>query len=134
MRENVGEHLPDFITPGVTTKEDVLMHLGEADNVWPETQLRYYTAIGRGGFGAVLPAPIPSGTAGFGSHRQLWRTLIVEFDNAEFVTSAHLQIEMCAIRLVRAGARVTEKMSCVPVEKATTPGIRPKAGAPEGEH
>jgi hypothetical protein len=121
-RENLGEQVLDFIIPGVTTKEDVLMRLGEADNLWPESQLHYHTVIERGGVGVVFPPAV----AGF--HRQLWRTLIVEFDNAEFVTSAHLLTERCSVVL---GAR--NQRPCVLVGKATNPGRRSKTVVPKVE-
>lgn len=107
-RENLEEHLLNFITVGVTTKEDVLMHLGEANNLWPESQLHYYYIIRGGGFGLVFPPAV----AGF--YRELWRTLIIEFDKEGIVTSAHLRTERCSVVI---GAR--EQSPCNLIKKVT---------------
>src|SRR5574342_788801 len=37
IRRNLGERVPDFIVPTVTTREAVLMHLGEADG-WSQDE------------------------------------------------------------------------------------------------
>jgi hypothetical protein len=118
-RENLGQQVPAFITPGVTTKEDVLMQLGETDNFRPESQLHYITVVERGGVAVVGPNSV------FGYHRQLWRTLSVEFDETEREISARLQTELCSVDTGFTGGK-----SCTPIGTLTVSGSRSKAGPP----
>ncbi len=118
-RENLGENILAFVVPGATTKEDVLMQLGEADNLWPDSRLQYYSVTEQGGVAVLSPYAVA------GYHRRLWRTLIVEFDKAGYVTSAELRTESCPIVL---GAR-TQK-TCDLVQKTAIPRNRLKTDAP----
>lgn len=77
-RETLEEHIFNFITAGVTTKEDVLIRLGEADNFWPESQLQYFFVVN-------------------GLFRQVRRSLFIDFDKEGIVTSAQLLTQRCFI-------------------------------------
>ena len=125
VRDNIGDRVPDFILPGVTTREDVLMQLGEADSFsGDQSELYYRTRIVRGGILAFMPAA--SGGAGYGYGRWLERMLTVEFDKNGLVTNVRVQTEACSEHFYGAGVRSGENRSCVPVDERTTAEKPPK--------
>jgi hypothetical protein len=135
IRRNLGERVPDFIVPTVTTREDVLMHLGEAD-YWPpdESELSYHTGVYRGGVLVFLI--MGGGGIGYGYSRELYRTLTVEFDKAGLVKSARLKTESCSVHDFGMGGAtgpMGSNRNCVPVAEPVAPGDVPKAGGPELE-
>jgi hypothetical protein len=132
MRENVGERVLEFIILGVTTREDVLMHLGEADSLSVVgSELSYSSGSYRGGVAVFLPAA--SGGIGYGYQRELQRTLIVEFDEVGLVKSARLETKSCSLHAGGIGRAFGEKRSCVPVGEPTVLGDSPKPATPELE-
>lgn len=133
MRDNVGERVPDFIIPGVTTREDVLMHLGEADSSrFDESELSYSSGVHRGGVLVFLPAA--GGGIGYGYERELHRTLIVEFDKAGLVKSTRIEVESCSVHSGGIGRGFGSHRSCVPVTEPAVSGDAPKAGGPDLGH
>jgi hypothetical protein len=132
MRGNLGERVPDFIVPGVTTREDVLVHLGEADYSEDGSVLIYRSGTFRGGIAVFLL--VGAGGAGYGYSRELERTLAVEFDEAGLVKSTRLETEMCSVHsgaMGGASGPMGSSRHCVPVVEPTSPGDTPKAGSPE---
>jgi hypothetical protein len=131
MRDNVEDRVPPFIVPGVTTREDVLMQLGESDSYsLYEAQLSYRSGVHRGGVVVIIAAG--GSGAGYEYGRELHRILIVDFDIAGLVKSARLQMESCSAHM-GGGTRALEARSCVPVELPATPEDAPKAGGSELE-
>jgi hypothetical protein len=139
MRDNVGERVPDFIIPGVTTMEDVLMHLGEADSsvgdigllVGGKFVLSYHSGVPRGGALVFLPAG--TGGIGYGYSRELQRILIVEFGESGLVKSARLETKSCSVHSTATARWYGSGRSCVPVGEPTVLGDAPKAASPEPE-
>jgi hypothetical protein len=130
-RDDIGDHVPQFIIPGVTTREDVLMHLGEADSFsGDQSELYYMARINRGGI--VLFIPAGSG-GGYMYYRWLERTLTVEFDTGGLVKNARLQTEACSSHSYGVGVQSGEQTSCVPVDDPAIPGDAPRAVGPEAE-
>jgi outer membrane protein assembly factor BamE (lipoprotein component of BamABCDE complex) len=129
VRENIGARVPDFVLPGVTTREDVLMQLGEPDSFsGDQSELYYTTRSVRGGILVFMPAA--GGGAGYGYLRSLERTLTVEFDKNGLVTMARMQTEACSEHVSGVGVRSGEKRSCVPADEPGTSEEPPKAGSP----
>ncbi len=115
MRDNIGDRVPDFIISNVTTREEVLMHLGQADNSQAgEWQLSYRSGVHRGGILIFVAAQ--GGIAGYIYGRELHRILIVEFDEAGVVKSTRLQTELCSEHTFGANTVHTSR-SCVPIEE-----------------
>jgi hypothetical protein len=85
-RENVAEAAPVAIEVGATTREDVLMLLGEPDAVGIDESWIAYASIYTSG-GLVLVSPTAAGVGVVGGARMRYRRLIVEFD-AQGVTAA----------------------------------------------
>jgi hypothetical protein len=79
-RENVSTVPLDWLTVGVTTREDVLLRLGEADGEAPDgSWLAYGSAYSKGGVVFVLFAG--GSAAGAGGERIEYRRLIASFDD-----------------------------------------------------
>jgi hypothetical protein len=95
QRENLGEQMPAFIVEGRTTREDILLTLGEPDgSSLGERWLLYRTGRSLGGVSLLAVIPAPShGAVGEIARREtlVWRELTLHFDEqgilrkAEFV-------------------------------------------------
>ena len=80
-RQNVGEHIPDFIVNGETTRDDVLLRLGEPDGRGPgDRWFAYGSQYSKGGVlfvmaaggGAGLPESSQSGSGGSSCASTKW--------------------------------------------------------------
>lgn len=101
-RENVPAEPMDWITPGVTTREDVLMQLGEADAAAADSSwLAFGSAYSEGGVVFVIAAG--GGAAGAGSEHMEYRRLLVRFDDAGRVASVDLVTRGCWESIVAMG-------------------------------
>ncbi len=79
-RENLPAEPLDWVTVGVTTREDVLLKLGEADGEAPDgSWLAYGSAYAKGGVLFVLFAG--SSAAGAGGETVRYHRLIISFDD-----------------------------------------------------
>jgi len=94
-RENVEEKVPEFITSGVTTREDVMMALGEPDGVaLDESWFVYGSAYCEGGMGLFMAA---GGAAGvIATTAVQYRRLILQFDPHGIVTQPTFEALTCA--------------------------------------
>lgn len=78
-RENLGAEVTSQLVPGVTTREEVLLQLGEPDGAGPhDSWLAYGSVYGRGGVLFVIVAG--GGAAGAGGERMEYHRLIASFD------------------------------------------------------
>ena len=84
-RENLPAQPLDWVTVGVTTREDVLLKLGEADGEAPDgSSARLWFGRPKGGVLFVLFAG--GGAAGAGSERVEYRRLIISIDDRDVVS------------------------------------------------
>ena len=93
-RENVPAAPLDWIAPGVTTREDVLLRLGEADGEGVDgSWLAFGSAYSKGGVAFVVLAG-GSGAAAGGENIE-YRRLIVSFDERGRVLAFDLVSREC---------------------------------------
>lgn len=93
-RENIQNEAPEFIRTGVTTREDVLMALGEPDSAAADDSWIFYaSAYTTGGIGFFVAS---WGAAAF-TERFGERTsrLIIRFDEHGLVTQVIFESEEC---------------------------------------
>lgn len=94
-RQNVEEKIPEFIKPGVTTREDVMMILGEPDGVaLDESWLVYGSAYCQGGMGLFMAAGSAGGV--IAATAVQYRRLILQFDPRGVVTHPTFEAVTCA--------------------------------------
>ena len=78
-RENVPAQRPDWIAAGTTTREEVLLKLGEADGAAGDgSWLAYGSAYSKGGVLFVVAAGNAAG--GVGGERVEYRRILISFD------------------------------------------------------
>ncbi|MGT2433400.1 hypothetical protein ACU4GI_02975 [Cupriavidus basilensis] len=93
-RENVPATAPDTLRKGESSREDVLMQLGEPDAValdesWMEFGSRY--SLG----GLFLFIPTWGGAGIVGTDRIRYRRLIIEFDQAGIISEVIMESTTC---------------------------------------
>ena len=94
-RENVEGKVPEFITSGVTTREDVMMALGEPDGVaLDESWFVYGSAYCEGGMGLFMAAGSAAGV--IATTAVQYRRLILQFDPHGVVTQPTFEALTCA--------------------------------------
>jgi hypothetical protein len=112
-RHNVGTEVPSFVVPGRTTREDVLLTLGEADAVasdesWMRFQAGYRT-------GGVLVFAYPSPLIPSYDTVEL-RQVTIHFDTSGIVERADFERLTCRITdVITQGASATSHR-CVDAE------------------
>lgn len=90
-RRNVGYAVPDFIVSGKTTREEVLLALGQADGrALDESWLSFGVVYRKGG---VVIATYPPVGPDFDSYET--RRLVVFFDELGVVESAQVESKAC---------------------------------------
>jgi hypothetical protein len=104
-RGNVGGRVPEFIIPGITTREDVLMGLGEADNLSADQSELYYVSGRRSGVGVFVGVF-------YGYAKEIHRTLTIGFDGTGVVKSTRIETEVCSEYSAAVGQQYGEKRSC----------------------
>jgi len=125
-RQNLGHCVPDFIVPGKTTREDVLLALGQADGAaLDESWLSYGCAYGKGGvFVFVYPSPaMPAFEA------VEYRRLVVYFDEAGVVDRAQWDQRTCQeVEVVTQGSDVKPR-PCIDLAGKDLPLVRERQEA-----
>lgn len=121
-RENLSRSVPKFIVSGKTTREDVLLELGEADGkALDESWLSYGCAFGRGGVLFVMAAG--GGAGGAGVEAVEHRRLVVYFDEQGVVERAQFDKKHCPKGIVAVG-RWEESRPCIDPAGDDLPLIR----------
>jgi len=114
-RENLPAEPLDWVTVGVTTREDVLLKLGEADGEAPDgSWLAYGSAYSKGGVVFVLFAG--GSAAGAGSERIEYRRLIVSFDDRGGVSAIDAVSRDCWEAIVGMGSSGAQSPPCLKVD------------------
>ena len=100
-RHNLSPEGPTFIVASRTTRQEVLLTLGEPDGEAPdESWFAYGSAWTEGGAGVavIVIAPAPgAGMAGgfFGTEKVVFRRLLVHFDAQGTVNASHFETRTC---------------------------------------
>jgi outer membrane protein assembly factor BamE (lipoprotein component of BamABCDE complex) len=134
-RQNVGDLIPDFIVKGETTRDDVLLRLGEPDGRGPgDRWFAYGSQYSKGGVLFVMAAGGGAGAAGVESIR--FRRIIVRFDENGIVTDSAFVERVCPRYTFGAGGQSDVSAPCVDVAVDDAPGSAPPtaSGVPQGEH
>lgn len=114
-RENVPAEPLDWITVGMTTREDVLLKLGEADGEAPDgSWLAYGAAYAKGGVVFVLFAG--GSAAGAGGERVEYRRLIVSFDDRGVVSAVDSVSRDCWESIFGMGSAGVQSPPCLKVD------------------
>ncbi len=94
-RLNIGDAVPAFIAVGRTTRDDVLLDLGEPDFVSQHEQIYTYVRVSSEG-GVMLVGGAGMGAGGaIGSESMLYRFLTITFDKRGMVASARSEQARC---------------------------------------
>jgi outer membrane protein assembly factor BamE (lipoprotein component of BamABCDE complex) len=94
-RENLGTEITERMVVGVTTREEVLLLLGEPDGAGPnDSWLAYGSAYGEGGVGFLF-CGLGGGCAGVGGEKREYQRLIVVFDELGLMTNAEFVSREC---------------------------------------
>jgi outer membrane protein assembly factor BamE (lipoprotein component of BamABCDE complex) len=133
-RHNVGERMPDFIVAGTTTRDDVLLRLGEPDGRGPgDRWFAYGSSYSEGGVIFIMAAGGGAGGAGVEAIR--YRRIVVRFDDQGVVGSANFVERLCPSYMLAAGSSESKSEPCVDVatdEAAETVALMEPA-VPMGE-
>ena len=114
-RENLPAEPLDWVTVGVTTREDVLLRLGEADGEAPDgSWLAYGSVYSKGGVLFVLFAG--GGAAGAGSEHVEYRRLIISFDDRDVVSAIDPVTRECWVSMVGMGSSGAQSPPCLTVD------------------
>lgn len=98
-RENLRAHIPEFITPGQTTIENVLMKMGGPDAVaTDESWLEYGTCYGQSGLGLVFLAGGPGGgiVGNVSMQNVKCIRLIIQFNQFGVVSDSIFETKECS--------------------------------------
>jgi outer membrane protein assembly factor BamE (lipoprotein component of BamABCDE complex) len=93
-RENLSAEVTDQLVPGVTTREEVLLLLGEPDGVGPNASWLAYGSV-RGEGGVVFVIFAGGSAAGAGGEKMEYRRLIARFDERGVMTNAQFVDREC---------------------------------------
>jgi hypothetical protein len=94
-RQNVPAQAPAFVVPGRTTREDVVLALGEPDRSAVDgSWLLYGSGYGRGGL-ALLAVGGAGGALGVAEEKMRYRLLIFRFDDTGVVSSTEMKEKFC---------------------------------------
>jgi len=113
-RENLGAEVTNRLVAGVTTREDVLLRLGEPDGTGPDgSWLAYGSVSGRGGVLFVMCAAAECG--GAGGEQVAYQRLIVSFDERGLMTNAEFVSRECWEGFIVMGRSGDESPPCMRV-------------------
>jgi len=116
-RENVPAESMDWIAAGTTTREEVLMRLGEADAAAPDgSWLAYGSAYSEGGVVFVIFAS--GSAAGAGGEHMEYRRLIVRFDQDAKVAHVDLVTRECWQAIVAIDGADGRSAPCLDIRSA----------------
>ena len=122
-REALGDNVPEFIVPGVTTREDVLSTLGGADGAaLDESWLSYGSVEGQGG--VIFLVGHYGGVGAFGVEAVKHHRLVVYFDERGVVERTQLETRLCPKVLVDTGSKSGETKPCLDFSGRDLPLIR----------
>jgi hypothetical protein len=111
-RQNMGERRPDFIVGQVTTREDILLRLGEPDGRWAEDRWFVYgSRRSEGGVSFMFGRP----TTSVSSEAIRYRRLLLRFDEKGLVESASFVDRLCSSYAFRLESTVAESDPCLDV-------------------
>jgi hypothetical protein len=114
-RENVPAEPLDWVTVGVTSRQDVLLKLGEADGEASDgSWLAYGSAYSKGGVLFVLFAG--GGAAGAGGERVEYRRLIISFDDRGRVSAIDPVTRDCWESIFGMGSSGAQSPPCLKVD------------------
>ena len=96
-RENLGDSMPGAIVEGKSTREDVLLALGEPDRRGIDDRwFTYESASSLGGVQVVLVPPGYAEPAALATREEVrYRVVVVRFDPQGVVTAAHFAEHVC---------------------------------------
>jgi outer membrane protein assembly factor BamE (lipoprotein component of BamABCDE complex) len=132
-RYNIGERMPDFIVEGATTRDDLLLHMGEPDGRGPED--RWFTYGSRYNEGGVIfVVGGPGGVGGVGASSIRYRRIVVRFDDRGVVSSAGFVERSCPSVMGGAGNAFGESPACIDVtsDDARAPEAKSASGPGTG--
>jgi hypothetical protein len=113
-RENLSAEPLDWLTVGATTREDVLLRLGEADGEAPDgSWLAYGSAYSKGGVLFVLAAG--GGAAGAGGERVEYRRLVMSFDEGGVLSAVDTVSRDCWDSFFGMGSTAVQSPPCLEV-------------------
>jgi outer membrane protein assembly factor BamE (lipoprotein component of BamABCDE complex) len=112
-RLNVGDRVPDFIVVGRTTREEVLLALGEPDGISEHSEwFVYLRTASTGGMAFVVAAGGGVGGAFIGGISA--RRLVIHFDDDGVVKSAKHKFDSCSANSVVMGNASSENSKTEP--------------------
>ena len=113
-RQNLNDESTGRLVAGVTTREDVLLMLGEPDNDGPnDSWLVYGSVYGKGGVLFVMCAGNDCG--GVGSEKMEYRRLIITFNELGVMTNAEFVSRECWEGTVGMGRSGDRSVPCLQV-------------------
>lgn len=113
-RQDLGERRPDFIVEGVTTREDILVRLGEPDRRgYADRWFAYRSRRSEGG--VLLVVPYGAGFAA-GAESVRYRRLVVYFDGRGLVENVGYTDRICPSYML--GDERYESGSCIDLATA----------------
>lgn len=132
-RQNVGERMPDFIVEGTTTRDDLLLRMGEPDGRGPEDRWFAYGSRYNEG-GVLFIAGAPGGVGGVGVSSIRYRRIVVRFDDRGVVSSTGFVERTCPSVMGGAGSAFGESPACIDVtiDDARVPEAKSASGAGAG--
>lgn len=114
-RENLDAGVTGRLVAGVSTREEVLLLLGEPDGVGPEgSWLAYGSAYGRGGVVFVMCAG--NGCGGGGSEKMEYRRLVVSFDERGLMMDANFVSRECWEDVIAMGGVGGRSQPCIQID------------------
>jgi hypothetical protein len=133
-RQNVGDHIPEFIVYAQTTRDEILLRLGEPDGRGSgDRWFAYGSRYGNGGVVFVMAAGGGAGALGVESVR--YRRLVIRFDDSGVVTGASFVQRDCPSFALAVGSQGEESRPCLDVTTDDAPQSVPmvEPGVPPGE-
>ncbi len=127
-RQNMSQGVPEFIVQGKTTREEVLLALGQADGAaLDESWLCYGCAYGKGGV-VVFIYPVPAAPT-FESVE--YTRLVVYFDESGVVERTQFEKRTCGeVGASTEGGEIKPR-PCIDVTGKDLPLVRDKRRMPE---
>lgn len=114
-RENLDTQVLGQLVAGVSTREDVLLLLGEPDNNSPnDTWLVYGSVYGKGGVLFVL-CGAGGGCAGGGNEKMEYQRLLITFDEGGVMSRVEFASQDCWEGIIGMGSSGGRSEPCIQV-------------------